>query len=403
MVLPLKTDRIRTIQAGWVVDGRGSAIQTNVRLEIDRERIESCQAIEHSDNSPPDLDLGDCMVLPGLIDCHVHLYMSGTADAAIREWQLSAPYAPMRRVIETHLEQHLASGVAAVRDGGDYAAHVLRFKHASQVGTRCPLTLHTAGRAWRHSGRYGKLIGRTPRNGQTLAEAIRVSREAVDHVKIVNSGLNSLKTYGKETAPQFPMEELRAAVQAARGQAKRVMVHVNGREPVRQSIVAGCHSIEHGFFMGTDNLQRMVDFQTFWVPTACTMQGYARHAAPESLAADVCRRNLDHQLQQVRRARELGVKVAVGTDAGTIGVHHGEAIRMEMELLLAAGFTVPEAVQCATQNGAKVMGLPMAGVITPGARATLLALPDGPRAFPGNLAAPVWFMLDGQIIFDHRS
>ena len=403
MFLPLKTDKIRTIQAGWVVDGRGGAIQKNVRLAIDRDRIEYSHAIEQSDNGPPDLDLGDCLVMPGLIDCHVHLYMSGTADAAIREWQLNAPYEHMRRVIETHLEQHLASGVAAVRDGGDYAAHVLRFKHANQGDTRCPLTLHAAGRAWRHHGRYGKLIGRPPRAEQTLVQAIRMSQEAVDHVKIVNSGLNSLKIFGKETAPQFPLEELRAAVQAANAQAKRVMVHVNGREPVQQSIEAGCHSIEHGFFMGLDNLQRLADSQTFWVPTACTMQGYARHAAPESLAADVSRRNLDHQLEQMRRARALGVKVALGTDAGTIGVHHGKAVRMEMELLLTAGFTIPEAVQCATWNGAKVMDLPMAGLITPGARATLLALPGGLQAFPENLATPVWFMLDGQILFDRRS
>lgn len=402
MSLPLKTDRRKTIHAGWLVGGRGDSIQKNVRLTIDRHCIESCHVIDPSDQERPDLDLGDCLVLPGLIDCHVHLCMSGTADAAIREWQLNAPYDRMRHVIERHLEQHLGCGVAAVRDGGDYAAHVLRFKHANQSSPHYPLTFHTPGRAWRHRDRYGKLIGRPPRPGQTLAEAIRMSPEAVDHVKIVNSGLNSLKTFGKETAPQFPLEELRAAVQAAKAKTQPVMVHVNGRDPVRQSIMAGCDSIEHGFFMGPDNLQRLADSQTFWVPTTCTMQGYARHAAPETPAADVSRRNLDHQLEQMRRARELGVKVALGTDAGTIGVHHGKAVRMEMELLLTAGFTIPEAVQCATRNGARVMGMPMAGVISPGAPATLLALPGGPQAFPANLAAPVWFILDGQTIFDHR-
>ena len=398
----MKTDRRTTIHAGWLVDGRGGAIQQNVRLTIDRHRIESCQVVDASDQVYPDLDLGDCLVLPGLIDCHVHLYMSGTADATVREWQLNAPYERMRQVIETHLEAQLASGVAAVRDGGDYAAHVLQFKQTHQSGTQCPLTFHTPGRAWRHSGRYGKLIGRPPRKGQSLAQAIRMSPEAVDHVKIVNSGLNSLKTFGKETAPQFPLEELRAAVKAAKARALRVMVHVNGREPVRQSIMAGCDSIEHGFFMGPENLQRLADSQAFWVPTACTMKGYARHAAPDSPAADVSRCNLDHQLEQLRWARELGVKVALGTDAGTIGVHHGKAVRMEIQLLLTAGFTLAEAVQCATQNGARVMGLSMAGVISAGAPATLLALPGGPKAFPENLAAPVWFMLDGQTMFDRR-
>ena len=402
MFPPLKTNRITTIKAGWLLDGRGGAIQRDVVLEIDGDRISRCVETKALDNGPPDLDLGDCMVLPGLIDCHVHLFMSGTADTTIREWQLNASYEGMRTVIETHIEQHLTCGVAAVRDGGDYAAHVLRFKHSRQGGLRRPLAIHAAGRAWRHRGRYGKLIGRSPREGQTLAQAVAAMREAGDHVKIVNSGLNSLKAYGKETAPQWPLEEFRAAIRAAKVRKRPVMVHVNGREPVRQSLRAGCHSIEHGFFMGSDNLERLAASQTFWVPTACTMQGYARHAAPGSLAADVARRNLDHQLEQMRLARDMGVKVVVGTDAGTIGVHHGKAVRNEIELLLTAGFTIPEAVRCVTGNGAEAMGLPLAGFVAPGFRATLLALPGGLPAFPENLATPVWFMIDGQTIFDHR-
>jgi imidazolonepropionase-like amidohydrolase len=399
----LKTDGLQTIKAGWVVDGRGGDIQEDVLLEIRRGLIRRCDAPPGGDNGATHLDLGDCMLLPGLIDCHVHLFMSGTADAAVREWQLNAPYARMQEVIKKHLAQHLACGVAAIRDGGDYAAHALRFKQSRRPGSPTPVTIHAAGRAWRSAGRYGRLIGRPPADGVCLAQAVRAAREAGDHVKIVNSGLNSLKIYGKETAPQFPPDELRAAVEVATFQKKRVMVHVNGREPVRQSLAAGCHSIEHGFFMGADNMQRLAESRAFWVPTACTMQGYARHAAPGSREADIARRNLDHQLKQMRLAHELGVKVALGTDAGTIGVHHGSAVREEIQLLLTAGFTIPEAVRCATQHGAMLMGLSHAGVIAPGYRATLLALPGGPQAFPANLATPVWFMIDGHPMFDHRS
>ncbi|MCB2168373.1 MAG: amidohydrolase family protein [Deltaproteobacteria bacterium] len=398
----MKTDGVHTIKAGWVVDGRDSGIQEDVLLEIEQGRIRRCDAPPGADNGPLDLDLSDCMLIPGLIDSHVHLFMSGTADAAVREWQLNAPYARMQAVIETHLKQQRACGVAAVRDGGDYAGHVLRFQQTRPIGNHAAVTVHTAGRAWRCAGRYGRLIGRPPGKGQHLAQAVKVNRERIDHVKIVNSGLNSLKTYGKETAPQFPLEELRAAVQVVAYQKKRVMVHVNGREPVRQSLAAGCHSIEHGFFMGADNLRRLAASQAFWVPTACTMGGYAKHAGPGSREADIARRNLDHQLEQMRQARALGVKVAVGTDAGTIGVHHGRAVREEIKLLLEAGYSIPEAVQCATQHGAMLMGLSRTGVIAPGYWATLLALPGGPQAFPANLATPVWFMIDGRTVFDHR-
>ena len=154
--------------------------------------------------------------------------------------------------------------------------------------------------------------------------------------------------------------------------------------------------------MGLDNLVRLAASPAFWVPTACTMQGYAKHAMPGSREADIARRNLDHQLDQMRQARSLGVKVAVGTDAGTIGVHHGRAVREEIKLLMEAGYSISEAVQCATQDGATLMGLPRTGVIAPGYRASLLALPGGPQAFPSNLATPVWFMIDGRTVFDGR-
>jgi len=120
----LKTDGRYTIRAGWVVDGRGRGIQENVLLEIAQGRIYRCDATPGVDGGVSDLDLSDCMLIPGLIDSHVHLFMSGTADAAVREWQLNAPYRPMQAVIEKHLKQQLACGVAAVRDGGDYAGHV---------------------------------------------------------------------------------------------------------------------------------------------------------------------------------------------------------------------------------------------------------------------------------------
>jgi imidazolonepropionase-like amidohydrolase len=391
------------ITSGWVADGSGAPIQTNRVLEVAQDRIVACRAAEGPLDHPPDVDLSDCLVLPGLIDCHVHLFMSGTADPARREWQLTASFAEMERAIRSHVDQHLASGVAAVRDGGDHAAHTLHFKQSTPKDQAPPLTVHTAGRAWRKAGRYGRLIGRPPAPGLSLACAIERAPEEGDHIKIVNSGLNSLKAFGKETAPQFPLEDLRAAVRTAGVRNKRVMVHVNGREAVRQTIAAGCHSIEHGFFMGSENLQRLADSGLFWVPTACTMQGYGDHAARGSLEADVSRRNLDHQLEQMRRAREFGIKVSVGTDAGTIGVHHGTSVGMEIALFMEAGYTIPEAIQCATSRGAEVLGLDAAGLIAPGGRATLLALKGGPQAFPANLAHPVWFMVDGRVIFDRRS
>jgi imidazolonepropionase-like amidohydrolase len=211
----------------------------------------------------------------------------------------------------------------------------------------------------------------------------------VDHVKIVNSGLNSLLDFGKETSPQFPLGDLKKAVLCAHKKGLKVMVHANGRNPVRDAIDAGCDSIEHGFFMGRENLKRLAEKQIIWVPTAFTMEAYARTLPKRSRESQVARKNLDHQLEQIRQAKDFGVRMAVGTDAGSLGVHHGEAVREEMRLFLVAGLGLVEAVQSATSLGAALLGLgDRAGYLMRGRPATFLAVRAKPERLLEGLRFP---------------
>lgn len=394
------------IHAGWLIDGSGGPIQKDVVMHIRQGTIQSVEAApKEAHRQPPSfLDLSGHTLLPGLVDCHVHLFMSGTGDIAARKRQLEAGYDELEMVISAHIAQHLSFGVSAVRDGGDAKGLSQQYQQACPgsresgkilpVSTgsagRARLHVKVAGKAWHQCGRYGKLIGRSPSPGQTLAEAIR--HEAClpgytrpDHIKIVNSGVNSLLCFGRETLPQFSREELTQTVLEAGRRNLAVMVHANGKLPVQIAVEAGCRSIEHGFFMGAENLARMRDRQTVWVPTAFTMRAYAAHLAPSSREADTARRNLSHQMDQLRMARELGVPVALGTDAGSLGVHHGASVREEFRIFLEAGYSVPEAVQCATKTGAKLLGMMDMGSLTPGMPATWIAVKGSPAALPGSL------------------
>ena len=307
------------VRAGWLFDGSWGPIRRDVLLRFRVGRIESVTARANLSPLPPEtVDFSGHTLLPGLIDSHVHLFMSASGDPVLRARQLGAPFAAIRPVIERHLRQHLACGVVAVRDGGDAQGHALRFKGLREPGGRIPVVLRVAGRAWHRTGRYGTLIGRSPGENEALADAVGRDREGGDHVKIVNSGLNSLVAFGRQTRPQFDLPELRAAVATAQSMNRPVMVHANGRQPVRMAVEAGCSSVEHGFFMGHDTLQRMADRGTVWVPTAATMQAYAEHHPGPGSERDVARRNLAHQLAQIQQARRLGVTVALGTDAGSL-------------------------------------------------------------------------------------
>ena len=175
------------------------------------------------------------------------------------------------------------------------------------------------------------------------------------------------------------------------------MVHANGEIPVRSAIEAGCDSIEHGFFMGRRNLELMAEKEIFWVPTVYTMKACVQNADYYRSTIDkkVAGRNLAHQLEQLALARELGVKVALGTDSGSIGVLHGESMVEEMKLFIQAGFSLSETICCATTHGASLLGLEELGSLEPGKPAHFLAARGTPAQLPRKLGYLENIYLDG--------
>lgn len=385
------------ILAGWLLDGTACPIREKVILATRGRRVSEVRSATAKDFSREDLlDLSGYTLLPGLVDCHVHLFMSGSADPCVRKRQLSAAFSDAQDTIDKHLSMSMLHGVVALRDGGDRRSHALRYKREVRTDTKWTPEVKAAGKAWHAPGRYGRLVGRPPYKNCSLARSIARGQKLADHVKIVNSGLNSLRDFGKETSPQFRLEDLKRAVLCAHKKGLKVMVHANGRTPVRDAIESGCDSIEHGFFMGTDNLKRLADGQITWVPTALTMEAYARTLPGGNVESDGARRNLDHQLDQIQKAKHFGVPIAVGTDAGSLGVHHGEAVREEIRLLLVAGLSLGEAVRSATSVGAALLGLGRhAGYLRPGSPVTFLAVREKPEKLLDALDTPQSIYING--------
>jgi imidazolonepropionase-like amidohydrolase len=377
------------VLAGWIIDGSGGPVRQRVRLEIAEgifRRIEDAQPPFSAVREPAQasvVDFHDCTVLPGLIDSHVHLAMAGSMDENLRTRLRQAPAEVVFQMIQENLREHLRCGVVAVRDGGGARGSTLQFAKGPQRRGAPSVRVFASGRAWHRHGRYGRFIGR-PVDGSDLGPSILRDESPCDLVKIVNSGVNSLTEFGRQTAVQFSLEELTAAVQAARQKGLPVMAHANGEEAVRIAIFAGCGSVEHAFFMGMENLERMAEKGTVWVPTVAPMQAYARQLAPSDRRSLVVRRTVDHQLEQLQRARRLNVTVALGTDAGSPGVNHGAAVIHEMQLLMAAGYSLAEAVRCASFNGAGLIGEDF-GLLAQGRPATFVVVPGGPSGLPGSL------------------
>lgn len=392
-------DGRKYLVAGHVIDGSGGPILGKTLVVIHNGMVEAIEPFR-TDSVAPELiiDLSHCILLPPLIDSHLHLFMSGTTVREERERQLVADYEELRPVIARHLYDLFSHGVLGFRDGGDRGAFALKYL-AEQGGCGYHGMIgRMSGRAWHAKGLYGTLIGRSPDEGQTLLEAYRQDCDQADIVKLVNSGLNSLKKFGFQTPAQFSEQEIAELVKAAARDGSRVMVHANGAEGVQSAVRAGVFSIEHGFFMGRESLELMAEKGTYWVPTLMTMKAYGATADPKENLVDpkVAERNLDHQLEQLALARELGVRVAIGTDAGSTGVLHGESVIEEMKLFVKAGYSLAETVRCATAIGAEVLDIDQFGLLAPGKKATFLVARGTPAQMPRKFGYLEAIYLDGK-------
>lgn len=388
------------IKVGWLFDGSGGPARKNQVISIESGIISAIEDDRDTDHAPPETlsDLSHCVVLPVLIDSHVHLCMSGSIDQDFRKQQLEADYEQLVPVIEEHLRHHFSHGILAVRDGGDRSGSVLRYLDEHHDPEINPVSVTSPGAAYHRRGRYGSLIGMGLDLGESPAAFYRRLKRQTTLVKVVNSGLNSLTEFGCETEPQFSARELAELVGEAKARGCRVMVHANGRVPVRMAIEAGCDSIEHGFFMGRENLELMAEQGVFWVPTVYTMKACALHAAHYRTLVDpkVAEKNLAGQLEQLGLARELGVSVALGTDSGSIGVLHGESMIEEMKLFRQAGFSLGETIRSASDSGARLLGIDELGAIAPGKPAHFLVTRGTPAQLPRKIGYLEAIYLNGR-------
>ena len=375
--------RQQAIHAGWLIDGLGGPIRRDVVLLLDQGKI--AEIVEAGTWHGPVLDLSRATILPPLIDSHVHLWLSASADPEYRAKQCQAAPEEIVTQIRQNLDYCLAHGILVARDLGDQ--HGLAWVEAQALDGDAPVKIIASGPGWHQKGRYGTLFARTPAEGETLAAACERLDDGAPWLKIFQSGANSLQVFGQAAKPQFSLEEMRAAVAWAHSQGKKVATHANGEEAVCSALAVGCDSIEHGYFMGEANLRCMAATGAVWVPTLVPMRALADYAGLSAAERAVAAKTLAHQIEQVKLGLKLGVNIVCGTDAGCAGVICGDALREELALLMKAGLTLAEAVRSATRDAAALLDLP-GFALAPGENADFLVV----RASPAQLPRKLFFL-----------
>lgn len=325
-----------------VEDGKiANIVKGDISAELAKNKINSNRA---------------AFLMPGLVEAHSHLFLDGgQLDFAARNEYLRASESEMLTVARANVDANLSAGVTLVVDAGDRYGVNHRIRHESQL-----VTVRSAGLALRRPGRYGGFMAREVGSREEVASAIGEIAKTADDLKVILTGIIDFKAGLVKGAPQFDVEELRFIVARAREHGLRTFVHCSGVDGLEVAVAAGVDSIEHGFFMTGDLVKRMADKGIAWVPTFSPV--HFQWLRPELAGWDVqtvanLRGIIDSHLEHVALAASLGVPLVAGSDAGSHGVRHGEALIDELDFFVYADIPMDTVLRSATSVPYKRWGL----------------------------------------------
>ncbi len=383
------------IHAGSLIDGRADTVRHAVTLTVEGERLSGI-ADGYTAAAPGDtvIDLKNATVMPGLMDMHVHLTSEQSATSYTEGFFLNPADQALHSTV--YAKRTLLAGFTTVRDCGASDKLNLALRDAIAKGWVVGPRIYAAGSVSTTGGHGDGTNGMNSRLQELLDptqiqiangpdEIRRVVRQrykdGADFIKIAaTGGVLSLAKSGQ--APLFTDEELAAVVQTANDYGLKVAAHAHGDVGMQRAIKAGVASIEHGTFMSDDTIKLMKEHGTYYVPTISAGRYVAEKSKIDGYFPAIVRPKaaLIGPLIQAtfQRAWQAGVKIAFGTDQGV--APHGENAK-EFIYLVEAGMPAMKAIQSATLEGAKLLGIEKDyGTLEAGKVADLVAVPGDPLA-----------------------
>lgn len=357
------------------------------------------------------IDLSGRTCTPGWTDLHVHMGQESSPDSYEEEFRLDEIDFAFRSV--GYARKTLMAGFTSVRDlGGSVTPHLrdaindglIEGPRIWAAGTSIATTGGHADPTNGYNSALQHLVG-PPGPTEGVVNSIDDARQAVrqrykegsDLIKITATA--GVLSYAKSgDAPQFTVEEARAIVDTAKDYGYRVAAHAHGAEGMKRAVEAGVTSIEHGTFMDDEVMALMKRKGTWYVPTIHAGRFVAEKARIDGYFPAVVRPKAERigALIQATAARAYrnGVKIGFGTDMG-VGPHGDNA--REFVYMVEAGIPAAYALQSATFFAAQVLGVDDQGVIEPGKRADIVAMPGDPLRDISTTLKVDFVMKDGTV------
>jgi imidazolonepropionase-like amidohydrolase len=381
-------------------------------IHIDGGRIQAI-CVERPTKVQGDVDVVDlagAYLLPGFFDCHVHI-CANTHNANISEGWANALPGTIALYAAQAARRLLMAGITTARDVGGWDYHEIAVREAIRAGWVEGPRLHCAGKILSitssttpyYRGMYAEADG-----AAAVRKAARQQlAQGADFIKVLATGSVTSTAYESPQATQFRLDEIRAAVEIAADNFTYVAAHAHAVAGIRNAVEAGCRSIEHTVYGDESAYRLMKERGAYLVPTVCAMPALFQDpviaaGVPEHIRSRYRDLHTLH-VENISLARRIGVRIAMGSDAGTPGNHCGESMQ-ELEVMVKkCGFTTLEAIQAATINAATMMRVDRElGSVEPGKLADLIAMRGNPLDDIAALRSVAFVMKDGRIARHER-
>jgi imidazolonepropionase-like amidohydrolase len=399
------------VKAGKLLDVRKGGYIEGAAIWIEGDRIKEvgklAEVQRHAPRDAKVIDLSRATVLPGLIDCHTHLmarFAGGPDGYLLGLATKSQAFRALEGAADARVT--LYAGFTTVRDveneGSGYADVALR--DAIEQGLVEGPRMQVATRAIAAVGQYNPFgvspdLTNFPSGAQMVSgveEARRAVREQIEY------GADLIKVYADWQHPTLTVDEIRVVVEEAHKQGLKVAAHATTPEGIKNAVIAGVDSIEHGHRADREDLEMMKAKGTFLVPTIGGPDASYERAKNEPMTPEqreqreAFMRSVQQSLQQ---AMKLGVKIASGFDAGGPAKQGRNAD--ELVALAKHGMPPLEAIRAATLNAAELMSWQdRVGALEAGKYADLIAVEGDPLTDIAVLQQVKFVMKSGTVAKD---